>query len=136
MSFDFSAVSVAEAEMPKSGAGRPRKTENNPFTEVLAQSYEAFKAGGNAGRQIKVPGANVGEAVYLIRQAADDLKIGSRVLIRDGKGQTVTAKDAKDKAPRAQHTVLFSAKDRKKRAEDALSEAPAETPAEDGTSEG
>lgn len=111
--FDFSAVAVEEAEMPKTAAGRNRKHDVNPFTEVLAASYEAFTRGANAGRQITVPGTKSGEAVYLIRQAADDLGIGARVILRNAKGETLTPKDAK--ASRGNVTVLFSGKNRKQK---------------------
>jgi hypothetical protein len=128
--FDFSAVKVEEADLPKNGAGRNRRHAVNPFTEVLAASYEAFKANGNAGRQIKVPGKQVSEAVYLIRQAADDLRIGSRVILRNAKNEPVEAKDVKNST--ALVTVLFSGKDRKQKKDAAATATPAtaESPTE------
>lgn len=113
--FDFASVasSAKVAEMPKTGAGRPGKYGDvNPFTEPLASSFEAFEKGENAGRQITLPGARAGEAVYLIRKAADELSIGARVYIQH-KGKNVTAKDAKN--IRGNVTVLFSGKNRKQK---------------------
>jgi hypothetical protein len=129
--FDFSAVAVTEAELPKSATGRERKHAVNPFTEILAASYEAFTSNGNPGRQITIPGKQAHEAVYLIRQAADDLGIGSRVVLRDSKGNTVATKDAKD--IRGNVVVLFGAKNRKQRKDAVNGDAPAET--DEGTDE-
>ncbi len=127
--FDFSAVAVHEADLPKNGAGRNRKHEVNPFTDVLAESFEAFSTDtGNAGRSITLPGKNAGEAVYLIRQAADDLGIGARVIMRNSKGENIDPKHAKDH--KGNVTVLFSGKNRKQRK---AVDAPAESDATEGT---
>jgi hypothetical protein len=115
--FDFGSVTVSEADMPKTAAGRNRKHEFNPFTEPLAASFEAFGKGESAGRQVTLPGAAVGEAVYLIRQAATDLGIGARVILRNTKGETIDNETAKKS--RGNVTVLFSGKNRKQSKKDA-----------------
>lgn len=131
--FDFGSVSVTEAEMPATAAGRNRKHTVNPFREVLAQSFEAFEKNGNAGRQVAVPGAAVSEAVYLIRQAAADLGIGARIILRNGKGETIDNETAKK--ARGNVTVLFSGKNRKQSKTDAQ-EPASEAPEGDAPAEG
>lgn len=128
---DFAAIAsnVKPAELPASGAGRPRKTENNPFADVVAESWEDFKADRNPGRQITVPGKNSGEAAYLIRAAVEDLAkagvpVGVRIVLRNGKGEALDAKTAKEY--KGNVTILFAAKNRKTKKETAQENTPAE----------
>lgn len=120
--FDFSALSVVDTELPKSTVGRkPKVAGPNPFIEPLAQSFEAFQADKPNGKKIVVPAANAVEACNLIRQAAENLKIGARVIVRDSKGQTVPTKEIKNK--RGNLTILFGGQTRKVRKPKAVADA-------------
>lgn len=109
---DFlSGLSVTTAELPKSAGGRGRKVKDNPFTAWVSESY----ADGQ-GRSVTVPGANVKEAAYLIRSAADDLGLGVRVVALNSKGAKLTAdqiKDMAEKGSTAQVKVMFQGKDKR-----------------------
>lgn len=127
-SFDFGSVKIDATEELDGQSRSNRDPKANPFYAPLADS----RANKNAGRKVTVP-ANVGaKTLYLIRQAADDQKIGARVVVKDSKGNTVTpvrrVKDKKTgavtqkgttmtdelKKLRGNVTVLFAAQDRKK----------------------
>lgn len=93
---DLSALTVAEADVPKQT--RERKHKDNPFEAWLAESYES-----GTGRAVAVPTANASEVEYLIRRASNDLGIGARV---------VKVEDS----PRKGHTTIkFQGKERKQR---------------------
>lgn len=111
--FDFStlAESVTVAEVPE--GTRARKVDVNPFSDILATSFEQFEGRqeGSPGRQVVVPAANGAEVVSLIRNAADDLKIGARVVCKHN-GQTVNP-DKNMKNLGGKVTILFQAKQRR-----------------------
>jgi hypothetical protein len=105
--FDASALTVQDAELPKqtrSGNAGP-----NPFLPVLTAS----KDHGNAGKSVNVPAGNVGQVQYLIRRAAADLGVGSRIVLRNSKGDTLDKAALKSMPKTAQVTVLFASKARK-----------------------
>lgn len=111
MSDFLSGLSVETAELPKSEGGRGRKVKDNPFTAWVRDSY----ADGN-GRQVTVPGANAKEACYLIRQAAQDLGLGVRVVALNTKGVKLDAKtvaDLADKNSTSKVTVMFQGKEKR-----------------------
>lgn len=103
---DLSTLAPVNAEVPSQQ--RERRVKDNPFVAWLADSFE-----NKTGKSVTVPAANVGEVEYLIRRAADELKIGARVVVQDSKGNTLD-KDAKRNA-KGNLTVLFAGKDRKTR---------------------
>lgn len=103
---DLTALVPTEAVVPKST--RETKHRDNPFVQWLAESFES-----STGKSVTVPAANAGEVEYLIRRAADELSIGARVVVQDGKGNTLD-KDAR-KAHKGNVTVLFMGKARKAR---------------------
>lgn len=102
--FDFSALSVEDAELPaRQGAGRQRKVQNNPFVAPVQESYEK-----GVGKAIKVPNSQVKDAEYLIRQAAADLGIGVRVVFS-------LDKDAREKAAKNKIVeIKFQGKEKRK----------------------
>lgn len=111
MSDFLSGLSVETAELPKSEGGRGRKVKDNPFTAWVRDSY----ADGN-GRQVTVPGANAKEACYLIRQAAQDLGLGVRVVALNAKGVKLDAKTVANLAESkstAKVTVMFQGKEKR-----------------------
>lgn len=115
--FDFSAVQVEDATLPK--GERAKRIGPNPFTEVVAQSYES-----KTGKQVSVPaGDAVKQATAFLRRAADDLGCGVRIVYRNSKGQTLKYDAAKDSKSKGNVTILFQGKDRKQRK--AKDEAPA-----------
>lgn len=108
MSDFLSGLSVEIAELPKSES---RKVKDNPFSAWIRDSY----ADGN-GRQVTVPGANVKEACYLIRQAAKDLGLGVRVVALDAKGVKLDAKTVANLAESkstAKVTVMFQGREKR-----------------------
>lgn len=105
--FDFSALTVADAELPKSQ--RSTSTGPNPFDAPMRQSME----NGNAGKAVSVPAAQVGKVQYLIRRAASDLNTGSRIVLRNSKGDTLDKAALKALPKNASVTVLFASKTRK-----------------------
>lgn len=114
MALDISTLAPVSAELPKV----TREQRDNPFTAWLATSYE----NDNAGQKVTVPAANVAEVTYLIRKAAGDLGIGSRVVVQQ-KGKTLD-RDAV-KTAKGNCDVLFAAKERKQRKATEATEQPA-----------
>ncbi len=110
-SLDLSSLVPVAAEVPK--VARERKHKDNPFVAWLAASYE----NDGAGQSVNVPDENVGEIEYLIRLAAQDLGIGSRVVKQP-------AEDEKGKAIKGQTTIIYAGKDRKVRKADADTAEP------------
>lgn len=111
MSDFLTGLSAAPAELPKSEGGRGRKVKDNPFTAWVRESY----ADGN-GRQVELNGANAKEACYLIRQAAQDLGLGVRVVVLNSKGVKLDAKsvaDMADKNSTAKVRVMFQGKEKR-----------------------
>lgn len=109
---DFlSGLKAETAELPKSEGGRGRKVKDNPFTAWVSDSYADGK-----GRSVTVPAANVKEAAYLIRSAADDLGLGVRVVALNSKGVKLSVdqiKDAAEKGSTAQTKVMFQGKEKR-----------------------
>lgn len=132
--FDLSSIAVEEAELP-TPARRGRHAGPNPFTEALANSYEAFAAGKAPGRKVTVPGAAVPDVTYALRRAADSLGCGVRVVYTDAKGVEIkSGKNAKgedeNSTKRASRkagnvTVMFAAKSRKAKKDTTADETPA-----------
>jgi hypothetical protein len=110
---DFlSGLSVETAELPKGEGGRGRKVKDNPFTQWVSDSYAT-----ESGRSVTVPGANVKEAAYLIRQAAQDLGLGVRVVALNSKGDKLdvkTIQEMAEKGSTAKVKVMFQGKDKRK----------------------
>lgn len=105
---DLSALAISEADVPKQQ--RERAVKDNPFLPALTESYET-----DTGRQVQVPAQNTRQVIYLIRQAANDLGIGARIVVQNSKGETVEQKKDSLNALRGRVTVLFAGKDRKRR---------------------
>lgn len=141
-SFDFGSVKVDKTDELSGQSRSNRDPKANPFYAPLAES----RAAKNEGRKVTVP-ANAGaKAIYLMRQAADDQRIGVRVVVKGPNGKQITpARRIKDKTTgkvtqkgttmtdelkkvRGNVTILFSAQDRKKSKKDAEN-----APAADGT---
>lgn len=124
---DFlSGLKAETAELPKAEGGRGRKVKDNPFTAWVSDSYADGK-----GRSVTVPGANVKEAAYLIRSAADDLGLGVRVVAQNSKGVKLTVEQIKDMAEKnstAQVKILFQGKDKRNYTPRGTAETVSETP--------
>lgn len=86
--FLASLTAAEETELPKragGATGKARIVQNNPFTPWVSESYADGK-----GRAVTVPNENVKKTEYLIRQAAEDLGLGVRIVF-------VVKGDVKDK---------------------------------------
>lgn len=98
----FDPVAVLSAakpiELPKrtTGGGRTGR-DNSAFRNALAAAWEAKNAGEVGGRELPVSGTDLAEVIYCVREAANFLGIGSRVVVLDSKG-TILSKDALTKA--------------------------------------
>lgn len=118
--FDFSALSVEEAELPAIQRGRSRAIEDNPFLAPVGESYTDGK-----GRAVKVPNEHYKTTERLIRQAAQDLGLGVRVV-------PSLNKDEREKAAKNKMvTVKFQGqqkRNRRTKAEMQEANATAETP--------
>ena len=93
---DFASLTVEDADRPK--VTRNRKTQDNPFLPLLAETYE-----NKTGKAVTVPSANAGQVKYLIRAAADELGIGSSLRADE------------DTPKKGQTRITFAGKDRKAR---------------------
>jgi hypothetical protein len=101
--FDFSSLSAEVTELPKREGGRTRKIQNNPFLPWVQESYST-----GTGRAVEVPNEHVKRTEYLIRQAAEDLGIGVRVVMS-------LDKEARDKAPKNKKVrVSFQGQEKRK----------------------
>lgn len=104
-------LQAEETELPKrtsTGGGRSRAIQDNPFTEWVAASYQDGK-----GRAVTVPNENAKKTEYLIRQAAEDLSLGVRVVFMVD-GSPVEKAALKDLHRRKNVKVMFQGQ--KKRA--------------------
>ena len=138
MSEIFSNLTAEVATLP--GVDRKRHEGPNPFKEMLSASY----ADGQ-GRQVTIPAEYVADAQKLIRRASEQLKIGARIVLDDGKGTKATPEIVKEwmtKKSKAKVKVLFQAKERRVRKTKAKEETtapavdttvPAEIPAQSET---
>lgn len=99
--FDASSLSVETAEMPASQRANARP---NPFVDTLVTSYEEWsKDKSKGGRKVTVAVKDAGSVKYLIRDAARRAGVGSRLVEQEN-------------TPRkGQVTILFAAKDAKKK---------------------
>jgi hypothetical protein len=95
-------LAAEEAELPRitragGGNGRQRLVQDNPFVKWLQEGYNSQEPNNSVGKQVKVPARHARKTEYLIRQAAEDLNIGVRVVFMvDGevlKGGRTALKD-------------------------------------------
>lgn len=93
MELELGNLTIEETSLPARTSGRNRKYADNPFRDHVNQSYHT-----GTGRSVTVPKKQVGEVVYLIRQAAADLGLGVRIVHMGAKGDTVLSKEDLDKA--------------------------------------
>lgn len=101
--FDFSNLSATETELPKREGGRTRVVQDNPFVPWVQESYNT-----GTGRAVEVPNEMVKKTEYLIRQAAEDLGIGVRVVMS-------LDKEAREKAPKNKKVrVSFQGQEKRK----------------------
>jgi hypothetical protein len=104
---DFGGLSVVDATLPK--GQRASKYAENPFVEWLSESKKT-----GTGKAITVPASDAPRAVLLIRNAANRLKIGSRVVVTDSKGEVISYKTPADLAKLdGSLKILFEGKERK-----------------------
>lgn len=117
--FDFSALSVADTELPAIERGRTSQLAENPFIPWVQESYTNSK-----GKAVKVPNAQVSRTEYLIRKAAESLGIGVRVVVS-------LTKEEREKAGPTKHvTVSFQGQKKRAYAPRPRKNATAETPAD------
>lgn len=86
-------LQAEETELPKrsaTGGGRARAVQDNPFVAWVSESYSDGK-----GRSVTVPAEHAVKTEYLIRQAAEDLGLGVRV-VRLVDGEQVEKSAIKD----------------------------------------
>jgi len=102
--FDFlNGLSVTETELPKREGGRQRKIQDNPFVPWVQESYNT-----RTGRAVEVPNEHVKKTEYLIRQAAEDLGLGVRIVFS-------LDKEAREKAPKNKKVrVSFQGQEKRK----------------------
>lgn len=101
--FDFGSLAPAEVELPKREGGRTRVVQDNPFVPWVSESYNT-----KTGRAVEVPNEQVKRTEYLIRQAAEDLGIGVRIVCS-------LDKDARAKAPKNKKVkVSFQGQEKKR----------------------
>lgn len=131
--FDFlNSLDAADTELPKieragGGNGRGRQVQDNPFVGWLQESQTTEK-----GKSVTVQNRHAKRTEYLIRQAAEDLGIGVRV-VRMVDGEQVKEKKALENFhDNKKVTLMFQAQKKRKyapRTRRAQSTAP-ETAAE------
>lgn len=106
----FDNLAAEVTELP--GQTRVRHEGPNPFKELLTASYTDRK-----GRKVTLPAEHVSEAQRLIRRAADQLNIGARIVVDNGKKDfkctPEIVKEWADKKSQAKVTVMFEAKERR-----------------------
>lgn len=107
------SLQVEEAvELPKvnrtGGGGRERAVQDNPFVQTLQDSYQT-----DMGKAVTVPARHAVKTEYLIRQAAEDLGIGVRV-VRIVDGERVEKAALKDLNQNKNVKIMFQGQ--KKRA--------------------
>lgn len=120
--FDFKSVKVTESALPKENRGRPSKFADNPFRSAVNDSYVMETA-----RQITVPKSAYKTAVSYLRHAANDYKIGIRIVPSEKDAQFVALADTD------MVTIVFLGQKRRKRttkAQVAAANAAAESPAD------
>lgn len=84
--FDFSAAVIKPAKLPEESRTGRKSSGPSPMQAVLKESYET-----KTGRQMSVPPNAVKTVSYAIRRAADEMKIGARILYYDTKGKEIRA---------------------------------------------
>lgn len=92
--FDFLAsLNVVKADVPDPASKR-RQVENNPFVAWVGDSFSE-----GTGRAVPVENQHVKKTVYLIRQAANDLGLGVRIV-------TSLTQEEMDKAAKSKKVTI------------------------------
>lgn len=107
----LSNLQAEETELPKrsaTGGGRARMVQDNPFVQWVSESNTDGK-----GRSVTVPARHATKTEYLIRQAAEDLGLGVRI-VRMVDGESVEKSAVKDLNPNKNVKLMFQGQ--KKRA--------------------
>lgn len=123
MALDLTTLTVTEADVPGRAGGTGRKPrENNPFRDVLADSWLAQSEGRKAGKRVTIEGEHVGEVISAIREASNYCGLGCRIVVEDAKGvrldktaESAVRKNDDPKLKARKYTVLFQAQPRAKR---------------------
>jgi hypothetical protein len=119
-------LSAEDTELPSvnrsGGGGRSRAVQDNPFVPWLSESHQTGK-----GKSVTVPANQAVRTEYLIRQAAEDLGIGVRV-VRLVDGSQVDKAAIKELHPNKKVKVMFQGQ--KKRAYSPRKRKNADTGAE------
>lgn len=135
----LSNLSAEETELPEikragGGNGRERKVQDNPFLGWLGETWDADTQTSKAGKAVTVKAGQARKTEYLIRQAAQDLGLGVRVVhMVDGKEITVRKAQGEEKAeldtlhPNKNVKVMFQAQKKRKFANRTRRAAQAET---------
>jgi hypothetical protein len=121
----FENLAIEDAQLPD--VERKRDNSPNPFLDALAQSYQTDK-----GKAVTIPAEMGTEAVKKIRQGAEKLDIGVRVVCTlKSNGERCDYKklaELRDKKSKAQLTIMFQGKTKRKRVSK-KKETAVETPA-------
>lgn len=111
MSDIFANLTVENAELP--AITRNRDSAPNPFLGPVGESYR-----DDQGKAVTVPGEHASAAVQKIRQAAEKLNIGVRIVcVLKNNGERLDAKaltEYKEKKSKAHVVVQFQGQDKRK----------------------
>jgi hypothetical protein len=138
--FEFlSNLQAEETTLPEikragGGNGRERTVQDNPFVGWLSETWDAETLTSKAGKAVTVKASQARKTEYLIRQAAQDLGLGVRVVhMVDGKEIKVRKGAGEEKAeldtlhPNKNVKVMFQAQKKRKFANRTRRTAQAET---------
>jgi hypothetical protein len=138
--FEFlSNLQAEETTLPEikragGGNGRERAVQDNPFVGWLSETWDAETLTSKAGKAVTVKASQARKTEYLIRQAAQDLGLGVRVVhMVDGKEIKVRKGAGEEKAeldtlhPNKNVKVMFQAQKKRKFANRTRRTAQAET---------
>lgn len=110
MALNFDSLDVVVTDLPEiTGRGGGRPTKDNPFTNMVSESF----ADGR-GRGITVERKDVAEAVSLIRRAAASIQLGVRVVLTDARNNVVKIDDIETLGEKQKVKVLFQGKEKRK----------------------
>lgn len=125
--FDFSGmVDKVIDEEPEAAAGKKRKYEVNPFDKKMAEAVKVGK-----GKEVTFPAKMVPDASMLIRQAAKDMGLATKIRYYH-KGNRIIEAALKDLHPQANVTIKYwPAPKRTRTPQNPAPEATPETPAEE-----